>query len=86
MTLEDGSVLLIEGKPSLLDHVAICELGVWDKGKDPEGIIVADSSEEELPKLKPAPALDPEKLKLLDSNVRLLDVRFKKRFKETKVA
>jgi 8-oxo-dGTP pyrophosphatase MutT (NUDIX family) len=38
LTLEDGSKVLIEGKPSLLDHIAICELGVWDKGGDPSGI------------------------------------------------
>lgn len=38
LTLEDGSKVLIEGKPSLFDHVAICELGVWDKGGEPSGI------------------------------------------------
>ena len=37
-SLEDGTTLLIEGKPSLLDHLAICELGVWDKGGQPTGI------------------------------------------------
>lgn len=37
-TLEDGSALLVEGKPSLLDHLAICEEGVWDKGRDPTGV------------------------------------------------
>jgi len=37
--LEDGSVLLVEGKPSLLDHLAICERGVWDKGGEAAGII-----------------------------------------------
>lgn len=37
-TLEDGSTLLIEGKPSLLDHLAICEQGVWDKGRPPAGV------------------------------------------------
>lgn len=36
--LEDGSTLLIEGDPSLLDHVAVCELGVWDKGGTPSGV------------------------------------------------
>lgn len=36
--LEDGSKLLIEGKPSILDHVAICELGVWDKAGPPTGV------------------------------------------------
>jgi len=28
----DGQSVLIEGKPSYLDHLAICEEGVWDKG------------------------------------------------------
>jgi|SRR5581483_9721269 len=36
--LEDGSTLLIEGKPSLLDHVCVCEQGVWDKGGPPTGV------------------------------------------------
>jgi hypothetical protein len=39
LKLEDGTAFLIEGEPSLLDHVAICEIGVWDKGGDPKGII-----------------------------------------------
>ncbi len=38
IVLEDGSSLLIEGKPDLLDHLAICEKGVWDKGGEPRGI------------------------------------------------
>ncbi len=37
--LKDGkNHLLIEGKPSLLDHLAICEAGVWDKGGPPSGV------------------------------------------------
>jgi hypothetical protein len=36
--LADGSKLLIEDKPSLIDHLAVCERGVWDKGGDPAGI------------------------------------------------
>jgi 8-oxo-dGTP pyrophosphatase MutT (NUDIX family) len=36
--LEDGSNLLVEGKPSFVDHLAICEKGVWDKGGDASGI------------------------------------------------
>jgi 8-oxo-dGTP pyrophosphatase MutT (NUDIX family) len=36
--MEDGSTLLIEGNPSLLDHVAVCEKGVWDKGREPTGV------------------------------------------------
>lgn len=35
---DDGSTLLIEGKPSLLDHICLCDLGVWDKGGDPGGV------------------------------------------------
>lgn len=38
MKLEDGSTLLIEGKPALMDHLAVCENGVWDKGEGPKGI------------------------------------------------
>jgi len=37
--LESGEKLLIEGKPSLLDHLAICEHGVWDKGGEPTGVL-----------------------------------------------
>lgn len=38
LVLQDGSKVLIEGSPSLLDHIAICDLGVWDKGGEPTGI------------------------------------------------
>ena len=41
LTLEDGQILLIEGKPSLLDHVAVCPRGVWDKGGEPSGVSTA---------------------------------------------
>ena len=37
---EDGKTVLIEGEPKLLDHLAICEVGVWDKGEDPSGVAV----------------------------------------------
>jgi hypothetical protein len=36
--MEDGSSLLVEGNPSFVDHLAICEKGVWDKGGDASGI------------------------------------------------
>jgi 8-oxo-dGTP pyrophosphatase MutT (NUDIX family) len=47
--MENGQKFLIEGKPSLLDHLAICKQGVWDKGGIPEGIdlgglIMADTA------------------------------------------
>jgi 8-oxo-dGTP pyrophosphatase MutT (NUDIX family) len=34
----DGKTVLIEGKPSYLDHIAICKVGVWDKGGEPSGV------------------------------------------------
>jgi len=39
LELESGEKLLIEGIPSLLDHLAICEQGVWDKGGEPTGVL-----------------------------------------------
>jgi 8-oxo-dGTP pyrophosphatase MutT (NUDIX family) len=38
LELSNGSTLLLEGKPHLLDHLAICEVGVWDKGNAPTGV------------------------------------------------
>jgi 8-oxo-dGTP pyrophosphatase MutT (NUDIX family) len=46
VTLDDGTVLLIEGKPSLLDHIAICIAGVWDKGGPPSGVSTNQLQEE----------------------------------------
>lgn len=37
--LKDGSSLLIEGNPKLVDHIAIVENGVWDKGGAPSGVL-----------------------------------------------
>jgi 8-oxo-dGTP pyrophosphatase MutT (NUDIX family) len=50
MTLENGSTLLIEGKPSLLDHLAICEQGVWDKGGEPSGVRSETREDDDMPK------------------------------------
>lgn len=38
LKLEDGRSLVIEGNPDLVDHVAICDVGVWDKGGAPAGV------------------------------------------------
>lgn len=38
--LKDGTHVLVEGKPSLLDHLAIVENGVWDKGGAPSGVLL----------------------------------------------
>jgi 8-oxo-dGTP pyrophosphatase MutT (NUDIX family) len=46
--LEDGATLLIEGKPSLLDHVAICIQGVWDKGGPPSGVSTNNVQENQM--------------------------------------
>ena len=53
--LKDGSTVLIEGKPRLIDHLAICEAGVWDKGGEPTGVnlngdsAVDENKEEKVP-------------------------------------
>jgi hypothetical protein len=38
--LENGETMLVEGNPSYVDHLAVCDKGVWDKGGDPVGIRV----------------------------------------------
>lgn len=38
LTLADGSDIVLEGKPKLVDHLAICRQGVWDKGGKPAGV------------------------------------------------
>lgn len=38
LTLADGSDIVLEGKPKLVDHLAICRQGVWDKGGEPTGV------------------------------------------------
>lgn len=38
LRLKDGTNLLIEGKPALLDHIALVPAGVWDKGGAPSGV------------------------------------------------
>ena len=40
----DGSKILVEGDPSLLDHLAVCRSGVWDKGDEPNGISIKGDS------------------------------------------
>lgn len=46
--LDNGKAILIEGKPSLLDHVAVCPLGVWDKGGEPAGVLNNSPGVEEM--------------------------------------
>lgn len=46
--LDGGKVMLIEGDPSLIDHIAICPHGVWDKGGDPTGVESVNAIADEL--------------------------------------
>lgn len=43
----DNHSLLIEGIAYLLDHLAICEVGVWDKLSDPTGIRIDSATFED---------------------------------------
>jgi 8-oxo-dGTP pyrophosphatase MutT (NUDIX family) len=58
-TMDDGSTLLIEGKPSLLDHLAICEQGVWDKGGSPTGVATTATGEPPVSDIDPNATVDP---------------------------
>lgn len=40
----DGKKVLVEGNPSYIDHLAICEEGVWDKGEAPNGVKLQEDS------------------------------------------
>jgi 8-oxo-dGTP pyrophosphatase MutT (NUDIX family) len=48
VTLDNGEKGLIEGNPKLLDHIAICEVGVWDKGGPPAGVSTTNVQEPEM--------------------------------------
>jgi 8-oxo-dGTP pyrophosphatase MutT (NUDIX family) len=48
VTLDGGQPLLIEGNPILLDHIAVCEAGVWDKGGPPTGVSTNHVQEPEM--------------------------------------
>lgn len=56
LALDNGSAALVEGNPNLIDHLAICEFGVWDKEGPAEGVqvdqpIEVQMTEEEKAKL-----------------------------------
>jgi len=38
--LANGEHILQEGKPSLIDHLAVVPNGVWDKGGEPSGVLL----------------------------------------------
>ncbi|ENQ6174052.1 NUDIX domain-containing protein [Salmonella enterica] len=70
----DGQPLLVEPSPELLDHVAICEQGVWDKLLAPTGV-KSDSIPNEAEKM------DEEKIVALINKV--IDARMAKADEET---
>lgn len=75
MTLDDGSRLLIEGKPALIDHVALLPRGgkgVWDKGGEATGVDRAGVEAR-------ADSLDPHKLRRLSRGLTLLNVQMSNR-------
>ena len=39
---DNGETLLIEGKPSYVDHLGVCPEGVWDKGGEPRGVTITN--------------------------------------------
>lgn len=75
MTTEDGSVLLIEGGPSLVDHVAICAQGVWDKGGDPVGVANDDLARADSAASK---SMRADKIARLAFGTALLDARLRR--------
>ena len=44
LRLDEGEKAVVEGIPTLIDHLAVCKEGVWDKGGPPTGVRV-DSQE-----------------------------------------
>lgn len=69
---EDGRPLLIEGKPALLDHVALLpkgNLGVWDKGEGPKGV-----NRSALATPEPAPIMA-DALARADAMISMLEIR-----------
>lgn len=66
----DGKTILVEGDPSLVDHLALCWAGVWDKGGPPEGV---DSSGALA--LARADSIDYDSLSYFTNSLTLLSVR-----------
>lgn len=77
----DGKTILIEGKPSYLDHLAICEEGVWDKGGEPQGVR-STNEDSTMADEAAVPAYVDEIHKRLDEVVSRLDAMNKGEVKE----
>jgi hypothetical protein len=69
LTTEGGKPLLIEGKPFLLDHIAIVtkergSRGVWDKGGDATGVLLNNKEEIKMDSQEITPVADASGAKL----------------------
>jgi len=61
--LDGGTSILIEGNPYLIDHLAICEQGVWDKEGPPVGVQVDQPIEVQMTEEEKAAKAAEEKAK-----------------------
>ena len=52
LKLAGGGSVLFEGKPYIIDHLAICFNGVWDKEGDPSGVRVDHRSDSKMAETK----------------------------------
>jgi 8-oxo-dGTP pyrophosphatase MutT (NUDIX family) len=52
LATEDGKTIVIEGEPCLLDHIALCPYGVWDKGGDPAGVDSIEARHDSIDEVK----------------------------------
>ena len=71
--LDNGDALLIEGKPCLLDHLAICEQGVWDKGGAPTGVNAINNEGQEMTAISEEKKADAEGGTMLDKILAAVD-------------
>ena len=53
VSLDNDEIIMVEGTPSLLDHIAVCQLGVWDKGGAPSGVNIGDQNMADEKDVKP---------------------------------
>ena len=74
---DDGTPLLIEGVPTLLDHLAICQKGVWDKGGEAAGIDQADVKADAEEEIAPVPRIDWSKLDSITRKATLASIQMR---------
>jgi len=82
LTTESGKPLLIEGKPFILDHIAIVtpdrgSRGVWDKGGSAQGVLLNNMEEVKMDSKEIAPVADAsgDKLDAILNAINSLSVR-----------